>query len=232
MEIYPVLLLMAGIVAMDTTSGPQVLVSEPVVSCTLLGFLYGAPETGLAMGILFQLLWIGYLPLGAVRFTANNIAAFIATASLLTASELFGFETVHQKAALIPAMLFGVIVGVIGSHLRDYERRLNGVRSDRLIALIEQGGQPSILWSIFAGAGTAFIKGVVMTLLFVPIGALLCGTVRYMHPVLVESMSTGSVIIWGAVSASAIMFYRTKGRYRFLISGVIGGFIWILFNIV
>ncbi len=55
METYLVLFLLAGIVAMDTTSGPQILLSEPLVSCSALGLLFGNPETGLMLGTFFQL---------------------------------------------------------------------------------------------------------------------------------------------------------------------------------
>ena len=216
MEIYPVLILMAGIVAMDTTPGPQILISEPVVSCTALGLLFGNPEMGLMLGIFFQFLWLGYLPLGAVQFTDNNMAAFIATASLFNAFRLYGFESIHQNAAIIPAMLYSVLIGVIGLHLRNFQRRLNGIRSDKLKARLKKGENLTVKWSLFAGVGTAFIKGSLMALLFIPVGVMLCGTVRYMPPTLLEGMSYASMIIWGAVSASAILFFYTKGRPRLL----------------
>lgn len=89
MGLYPVLILWGGIVALDTTSGPQLMISEPIVSCSLLGVIFGAPETGLMLGILFQLLWLGYLPLGGTLFTDNSMAAYISTASVFAASQFF-----------------------------------------------------------------------------------------------------------------------------------------------
>ncbi len=54
MEITLVLILMGGIVALDTTSGPQMLISEPIVTCSTLGLLFGRFETGLIMGMFFE----------------------------------------------------------------------------------------------------------------------------------------------------------------------------------
>ena len=100
MEVYLLIALLAGIVSMDTTSGPQFLISEPIVSCPIIGFLLGAQETGLTMGIFFQLLWLGYLPLGTVHFIDSNMADFISTASLISAERFFIFEGCIHRIGL------------------------------------------------------------------------------------------------------------------------------------
>jgi len=232
MEMYLVLLLLAGIVAMDTTSGPQILISEPVVSCSAVGILFNNPETGLMLGILFQLLWLGYLPLGGFAFTDNNMAACISTASLFSAAKFFGLEGNTLKAAFIPVMLFGIIISIVGLHIRNIERRMNDKRSDILLSSLERGEKVSVKCGLFKGISTSFLKGVLMTVIFVPIGTIMCGIVRYLPSSFINSMSLASLIIWGTVSASAVLFYRTKGKSIFLMLGSIGGFLWILFIIV
>ena len=126
MQTYLVLIVLAGIVAMDTTSGPQVLISEPVVSCSALGLLFGRPEAGLLVGIFFQLLWLGDMPLGAARLTDSKMAAFIAASSLLTAAGIFNFTEETVIAAVFPALFFGLIAGVIGLRLTTLLRNING----------------------------------------------------------------------------------------------------------
>ena len=229
MVIYPALLLMAGVVAMDTTSGPQFLVSEPIVSCSVLGLLFGNPEAGLMLGILFQLLWLGYLPLGGEHFTDNNMAAFISTASLFSAADIFGFESFEFKAALIPVMLYGVFIGIIGLHIKNFERRLNGIQSEKLLTGFERGENPLLMRRHFTGICNAFIKGILMALVFVPIGVLLCRTVRFLPPLLFDSMSMALILIWGTVAASAVLFYWIKGRTGSIIAGSLGGVLWIVF---
>jgi len=232
MEIYLVLFLLAGIVAMDTTSGPQILISEPLVSCSALGLLFGNPEIGLMLGILFQLLWLGYLPLGGFAFTDNNMAACISTASLFSASKFFGLEGNTLKAAFIPVMLFGIIISIVGLHIRNIERRMNDKRSDILLSSLERSEKVSVKRELFAGIGTSFFKGVLMAVIFVPIGTMICGIVVYLPSSFIYSMSLASLIIWGTVSASAVLFYSTKGKSVSLILGTIGGFLWILFRMV
>ena len=155
METYLVLILLAGIVAMDTTSGPQLLISEPIISCLIIGILFGKPQTGFMLGMFFQLLWLGYMPLGAVSFIDGNMAALISTASLFTAEKVFEFTETLSKAAVIPAMFYAVLVGITGLYLTRIIRKRNSRRSEKLILRLETGEIPSITMWHFAGVGSS-----------------------------------------------------------------------------
>lgn len=50
-----VIILLGGIVATDTTAAFQVLVSHPLVACTLAGLVLGDLKAGLSMGVLLEL---------------------------------------------------------------------------------------------------------------------------------------------------------------------------------
>lgn len=228
MERYAALILFSGIVELDTTCGPQILVSEPIVTCTVLGLLFGNPALGLLLGILFQFLCLGYLPLGGEQFTDVNMAAFIATASLFTASRLFGLEGTALHAAMTPVMIYGVGIGRLGISLRNAERRMNGARSVKYIEALGAGMQVSPARTHLAGMATAFCKGVLMTLVLVPVGAVLCGIVKYVPDMALTSMATAPLLVWGAVSASATGFYWKKGRSPFIVAGSVGGILWVL----
>ncbi len=232
MELFPVIIILAGIVATDTTAGPQLMISEPIVTCTALGMLFGRPELGIMLGILFQLLWLAYLPLGAVRFTDNNMAAYIATASIMLSARLFEPAGTPIHAAIIPALITGTIVGVIGLHMRNIERRMNDRRTDKLISRFEAGETPSIPASIAAGLFTAFCKGVIMALVFIPVGTVSCGLVYSLPGWIVRSLEYASSIIWGTAAASAIYFFWSKGKRRFLFLGSVGGIAWYLLRVV
>ncbi|MFC1692381.1 PTS sugar transporter subunit IIC [Candidatus Latescibacterota bacterium] len=228
METYLVLIIIAGIVAMDTTAGPQILVSEPIVSCSILGFLFGRPETGLMIGMVFQLLWLGYMPLGGVRFSDGNMGSFIATASLFTAGRIFDFDVNTLNAAMVFALFYSIIVSISGQHMSTVVHLMNGKRSDRLTARLEGNESLSITWFHLLGAGSSFLRGGAMALVLVPIGTLLCSSVLLMSAALVQSLARVFPVIWGTVFASAILLLWTKGKKSFLFIGFIGGFLWIL----
>ena len=227
MEAYLLIALFAGIVSMDTTSGPQFMISEPIVSCPVIGYILGMPETGLTMGIFFQLLWLGYLPLGTVHFIDSNMAAFISTVSLVTAKKFFVFDGVHSTAAFIAATLFGVAVGFIGMKATTYERKLNCDRFERL-SFIEATGSGKLIRLHFKGIASAFTKGLILFLLLVPIGTILIGSVTLFKNLDPDKINFAEILIWGAVPASAILFFLSKGKSRYIATGVIGGLLSIL----
>ncbi|MBN1293379.1 MAG: PTS sugar transporter subunit IIC [Candidatus Latescibacteria bacterium] len=228
MEAAALLLFVAGIVAMDTSSGPQCLISEPVVSCTILGILFGNPEMGLKMGVLFQLLWLGYMPLGAVRLTDGNMGAFIAVASMLSASVLFGFGSDQLLAAEVPSMLYAVLVAHIGMLMTTGLRKLNRIRNDTVRAQLAGGETVSITSTQLKGIASSFIRGLLMAVFLIPAGILLIGFIRYIPPAALTALVFTSLLIWGTVAASAMIFFWLKGRKRNLILGSIGGFVWML----
>ncbi|MCE5251001.1 PTS sugar transporter subunit IIC [bacterium] len=232
MDTFAILVLFAGIVAMDTTSGPQLLISEPVVSCSLAGFIFGMPEAGLKMGILFQLFWLGYMPLGAARLTDGNMAAFISSASLLWASRISGPESRILESGIIPAVLFSILVGFIGLHMTQGVRKLNGIRNDATRQRLENGEPASITCTHFRGIGSSFIRGMFMGIVLIPSGAAVFGTIRFLPPKAVDALVRASFLIWGAVFASAIIFFWFKGIKRYFILGSVCGILWIMYLVL
>ena len=228
MELPAVMILLAGIVAMDTTSGPQILISEPVVSCSVLGILFGIPESGLMIGILYQLLWLGYMPLGAARLADSNMAAFISTGALFTASRIFEFTDSVMHAAIVPSMLYAVVIAYIGLHLTNNVRKLNGKRNDKCRLKIEKGENLSIAGCHILGIGSSILRGILMALVLIPAGTIIIGLIRFMPSILISSLEYSSLIIWGVVSASALFFFWLKGRQKVLLLGSVGGIIWML----
>lgn len=227
MEIYLILLFLAGLVAMDTTSGPQVLISEPLVSCSILGIFLGNIETGVILGIFFQLLWIGYLPLGAVHFAETNIAAFISAASILIAENLFSFDKIYLNAAMIPAVIMAVIISIVGLKFTIIERKMNSSRIDNFLSNNAPKSAYSITLNHFYGIVLAFSKGVLLAILFVPFVTLLCFLINFLPQIYVKGMSISTPMLWGLVTATAIFNYWQKGKKAGIILGTAGGLVWI-----
>jgi len=57
--------LLLAFLSLDSTAVGQFMVSRPIVTGPLVGWLMGRPEIGLEMGALIELIWIGDLPVGA-----------------------------------------------------------------------------------------------------------------------------------------------------------------------
>jgi len=69
-----VLALAGGIVGLDGTSFPQIMISRPVVAGALMGWVLGVPAEGAALGAIFELFHLGILPIGASRYPEAGTA--------------------------------------------------------------------------------------------------------------------------------------------------------------
>jgi len=65
-----------GIIALEKSS-VGMLLSEPVIICLAAGCALGNFETGLLIGMLWQIIWMSDLPIGAVKLPDGSTGALI-----------------------------------------------------------------------------------------------------------------------------------------------------------
>jgi mannose/fructose/N-acetylgalactosamine-specific phosphotransferase system component IIC len=107
---YIIIALLGGIIGLDKASF-QMLFSEPVVICTALGAYWGQLELGLSLGLLWQLLWMGELPIGATKYPDGPTGSLLSTALYITLLKFFP----QQKDLLLALCIFsGMIIAYLG----------------------------------------------------------------------------------------------------------------------
>ena len=117
-------LLAGGLAALDATPVAQTLASQPLVTATLLGIVWGDWATAMAVGTVLQILAASTLPIGARTpedYAIGGVAG--AGAALLIASRA-PFEHVHQAASLVGVMT-GMVAATAGMPLIRWQRRHN-----------------------------------------------------------------------------------------------------------
>lgn len=119
------LVLLAGWAALDGTAAGQFMISRPMVTGALAGFILGDPPTGLLTGAILELLHLGSLPVGGARLPEPGPAAVPAAAAAI----LLG-----GGGGLALGLAWGVVGGWLGglsvvAHRRWNERRTEGIGS-------------------------------------------------------------------------------------------------------
>jgi mannose/fructose/N-acetylgalactosamine-specific phosphotransferase system component IIC len=121
--------LWGGVVALDTTAVLQVLVSHPMVSCSVVGFILGQVKIGFLIGVVLELVWLNELPIGAAPFSEGNIGATVAASVAILV-----IQQINRMEVVIPLACFaGIGVSTLGGHGVILVRRLNNVVYTRLI---------------------------------------------------------------------------------------------------
>jgi len=107
---------LAGLLGLDTVQAGQVLLSRPAFVGPLLGWLNGCPAEGARIGILLELIYMDFIPVGGVVPPNGTAAAAVGVLA-------------YSAGGLAPSLAFfaGMLAGVAYSPV---EYRLRAARSE------------------------------------------------------------------------------------------------------
>lgn len=110
-----------GFLGLDTTIAFQVLISQPIFACSILGGVLGNFPLGVEIGIMMQLFWLYMIPTGAAKFPEGNIA------SMITCVIAIEYQTLEMPNLVFAgSFLFGILFSFLGAQLTTVDRKLNG----------------------------------------------------------------------------------------------------------
>ncbi|MFH1006692.1 MAG: PTS sugar transporter subunit IIC [Candidatus Latescibacterota bacterium] len=217
-EMLWIVALIGGLVALDTTAGPQVMLSQPIVACPILGFLLGDPQTGLMFGTILELIWIGTVPAGASRFFDSNMAAVAATGAAIWAIQQG--EVARASAALL-ALVVVLPIGLLGSRMTVGVRKLNSHLIRGADRAAGAGQSFRVSGHHACGAGFSFLRGVLLSLFGTFFGGLFVSAVaRFLPPGREGGFSMVSLALIGLGIASGLMLFGKKRALPYIAIGV------------
>jgi len=111
------LLLLGAAAALDGTSLGQFMISRPLVAAALAGWVAGDPVAGLVAGGVLEILYLGVLPTGGVRFPETGPASVVAGAAA---------AGIGGAGGLGIAVLLGVVMADVGAMTLTALRKVNG----------------------------------------------------------------------------------------------------------
>jgi PTS system mannose-specific IIC component len=175
------------LVGLDRTAALQVMLSRPIVAAPATGFLLGDFQTGLQVGILVELLWLGRLPVGAAIPPDDTQIAVGGTALAIIMGAWTGWGGLSM---VLFSLLVSMPLGKAGQFFDRLARNGNGwllARAEiavlkQRIAVAERLHLLGLL--MFAGASLATY------LVIVSFGSLI---MLFLAPVLMERIGAASL---------------------------------------
>jgi mannose/fructose/N-acetylgalactosamine-specific phosphotransferase system component IIC len=162
-------LLLGGIAVVDATPVAQTLVSQPLVTATVLGWLWHDWRTALEVGIVLQVLAASTLPVGA-RTPEDYAAGGVVGAGLaLMLASGQAFEFAREGCALV-GVLAGLVAATGGIPLLRWQRRRNEGLARWCEAEITRGNEGALAAAQRAGIVLAFAVGVAYTAVCLGLG--------------------------------------------------------------
>lgn len=168
------LIVVGALVCLDRTQMVQAMLSRPIVIGPLLGLWGDAPDAGLAIGLGFEFLYAGRLPVGSHVPPSDTLAAFGAAGILVLVPGMTQLSDAGYASAL------ALPLAEWGRGLDVWIRKFNGRLSAQTETLLGQGRLAvaeivpwiALLAAAMAYALTLFVFFLIATLAIVIIGPL------------------------------------------------------------
>ncbi len=234
MDLFPTILLVSfigGLVAIDTAAAWQIMISQPVVACPLLGWLLGDVHLGLTIGILLELPWLINIPMGGVHGAEGNLGAIVAT-SLSIYLKAIGANT--ENIIIIASILYSLLISRIGMVLVDYVRQANNRLLHRADVAAQQGDLSRISLLNVIGVFYSFLMGALLVGIGYWVGVLAVKPVAaFIHQ---QFDSAFGLAKWGllglGVGAVATLFISKATQWYVLIPFFFGMVAWFVTSMI
>lgn len=164
--------LLGGVAALDATPVGQTLLSQPLVTATALGLLWGDPGTALTVGIVLQLLAASTLPIGARTPEDYAVGGVVGVALALALAQLHPFPMAREAADLL-GVLAGMVVATLGVPLTKWQRRRNEGLARWTELAVREGDERAPFHAHAAAVVLAFGVGVTFTAVSLALGLML-----------------------------------------------------------
>ncbi|MEY4069714.1 MAG: system sorbose-specific iic component [Candidatus Eisenbacteria bacterium] len=155
-------LLVGGLAAVEATPVAQTLASQPLVTATVLGLLYGDWPTAVAVGVVLQILAASTLPVGARVPEDYAVGGVVGVSVALTLAAQAPFEHVRQAASLI-GVLAGLATAIVGDPIVRRQRRWNEGLARWCESEIRAGREGALGRANLAAISLAFGLGLALT---------------------------------------------------------------------
>jgi mannose/fructose/N-acetylgalactosamine-specific phosphotransferase system component IIC len=186
------------LVGVDLVSLPQMMIARPLVAGTVAGAILGDLQTGLKLGVVFELLQYDILPVGAVRYPEYGPATVAAVATAHAAAGALGLGL---------GAVVGLVTGLVGGISLHLLRRVNSrIVSAASVAL--ESGDPRVLLRMHVGG---LLRDVLRAALVTALGLAFAWTVP---STLTGVLSPRGAILLAVAAVAAALAAGAGGTIR------------------
>ncbi len=212
--------LAGGALSLDRTAAFQTMVSRPIVTAPIIGWILGNPLMGLAVGVILEVLFIGDLPVGSHIPVDETGLAVVITTIIATALDAIGGAGIHEvryfgvTGALLlfpPVLLLVVPLNAVYRGADALTRRLNARFFHSAMRSFDDGMPVSLIKENMKGLLLFFLTGsaaLFITLLPLMIAASHVGAFLNM-PFFFSFALAGCVVLGVAAALNAVSTDRS-----------------------
>ena len=219
------LCLAGGVCALDATAAWQIMLSQPLVSGTIAGLLLGAPQAGVVIGLVLQLLWSGAIPVGARPLPdapVGSVSGVWFTVTLLRTS-----GSASPSLCYLLGVIAALCVALLGRRTIMLEREISGWLFRRLVHRVSSGQVGCPERTVPLAVIFAFARGFLLCLLAIGVLALAVSSLTDDSTLSIRDYSL-TLLILEAVGAGvlfSVFVGKSRGRVLAFAGGIAGTFL-------
>lgn len=111
-----------SVICLDRKHAFQVAISQPLVTCTILGFLLDAPTEAMYFGMIVQLVWLSNLPIGAAKTPEGDIGSVVGCILYVKFYDKF---LIYGQFLLFVTFLITVFSSFLANLIESLTRKVN-----------------------------------------------------------------------------------------------------------
>ncbi len=161
--------LLGGVAALDATPLAQTLLSQPLVTATILGLVWGDLGTALQVGLVLQVLAASTMPVGSRTPEDYAVGGVVGAGVALGLAQQGSFGMVREASAML-GVLCGMVTATAGVPLLKWQRRRNETLSRWCEDELRAGNERALEQSHAAAVVLAFGVGVGYSALCLAVG--------------------------------------------------------------
>lgn len=210
---------------LDQRHAFQLALSQPLVTCSIIGMVSGNYADAMYFGLLIQLIWLGNLPVGASTTPEGNIASVVGCLLYIEFSEIY---IPFGEILILLVYIYTVLLAFIGGQTYNYTRKLNIRLFDFAFNEINNEKKANIGKIIFYALSIQFITNWIFILLFFGAGQLILSEITgILSDAWIKIWSFVEWAILGAGVGLVVSVYKNK-KYKQLIvlASIIGIFVF------
>jgi PTS system mannose-specific IIC component len=217
--------LIGSLLALDTTIVFQFLVSQPLVTASVLGWLMGDLRLGIQIGFYLQLLWLRNIPVGGAIVPEGNVAAIVTTGLVLR----YNMDMVYFNSVMVLAVIYGVAVSYIGGEIVVFYRKLNVNFLNWTLNGLNKMQVSRLSLAPFASVLVFFILMFLLIFTALGLGDLIFSRITMLPAYWDEYFRYGLISILGLGAGLVISLYKQKDdRLLLAIGFLLGGIVFLL----
>ena len=218
--------LFGSLIILDTTVVFQFLLSQPLITCSILGWFLGDLQLGIQIGFYLQLLWLSSIPVGGAVVPEGNVAAIVTGAMVLR----YHMDHTYLNLVLVAAILYGLAISYIGGQLVVAYRKINVRLLNTVYQEIERGHISVLNFIPFVSILIHYIMMSILIITMLYLGDIIFPYLNKLPLTWDIYCRYGVIGILGIGAGMVLTLYQKQDATRYLVFGfVIGALVFYIF---